>query len=263
VTDTGLEFVLSTHEEGRPKGMTIMTTLIFYVLIGVVLLISGGYTYYHFYTEKLNIDLEFFKFMPFMLIIFGFIVLILGIRNIQKHETIIVDRKGITINHGNKYKTASWNEIKKIKSSMTFVPTYKYVFLVQFIFIETQNWKHKIKKGNFSANDLKQLFLNIAEQAKNTSVNIVDGLEWLPEQIEFQKSKEAGISARIREYKILFKLGLMMLILGFLIFIPIFVLNLFESNLFIIFILLLFFGLMLTIVGGCGINEEKKKIQDM
>ncbi len=261
--DTGLEFVLSSHKEGRPKGMTIMTTLIFYVLIGVVLLISGGYTYYHFYTQKLNIDLGFFKFIPFMLIIFGFIALILGIRNIQKHETIKVDRNGITINQGNKTKTASWNEIKKIKNSMTFVLTYRYVFLIQFIVIETQNWRHKIKRGNFSANDLKQLFLNIAEQAKNTTVTIVDGLEWLPEQIEFQKSKEAGISARMREYKILFKLGLMMLILGFFIFIPIFVLNLSDSNLFFIFILLLFFGLMLTIAGVCGISEEKKKIQDM
>lgn len=260
--DTGLEFVLSTHKEGRPKGMTIMTTLI-YVIIGLILLISGGYTYYHFYTEKLNIDLGFFKFIPFMLIIFGFIVLSLGIINIQKHETIKVDRDGITINQGNKSKTASWNEIKKIKNSMTFVPTYRYVFLVQFIVIETQNWKHKIKKGNFSIKDLKQLFLNIAEQAKNTSVTIVDGLEWLPEQIEFQKSKEAGISARIREYKILLKVGKIMLILGFLIFIPIFVLNLLDSNLFFIFILLLFFGLMLTIAGGCGISEEKKKMQDM
>ena len=260
--DTCLKYVLSTHEEGRPKGRTIMTTLIFYVLIGVVLLISGGYTYYHFYTEKLDIDLGFFKFIPFMLIIFGFIAIILGIINIQKHETIKVDRYGITINQGNKSKTASWDEIKKIKSSMTFVLTYRYVFLVQFIVIETQNWKYKIKKGNFSVNDLKQLFLNIAEQAKNTSVTIVDGLEWLPEQIEFQKSKEAGISVRIREYKILFKVGIIILILGCFIFIPIFVLNLFDSNLFIVFILL-FFGLMLTIAGGLGIIEEKKKMQDI
>lgn len=261
--DNGLEFVLSTHEQGRPKGRIILTTLIYYVIFGVVLLISGVYTYYLFYTEKLDIDLGFFKFIPFMLIIFGFIVIILGIRNIQKHETIKIDRYGITINQGNKFKTASWNEIKKIKSTMTFVPMYRFVIYVELIVIESLNWRYKIRRGNFSVNDLKQLFLNIAEQAKNTSVTVVDELKWLPEQMKFQKSKEAGISVRMREYKILFKIGLVMLILDFFIFSPVFVLNLFDSYLFIICILLLFFGFMLAIAGGCGISEEKKKIQDM
>ena len=55
--DTGLEFVLSTHEQGRPKGRTISTTLIYYIIHGVVLLIFGGYTYYLFYAEKSDIDL--------------------------------------------------------------------------------------------------------------------------------------------------------------------------------------------------------------
>jgi hypothetical protein len=259
VIDTGLEFVLSTHEMGRPKGRIIMITLVYYVIIGVVLLISGGY----FYIEKLDIDLGFFKFIPFMLITFGFIAIILGIRNIQKHETIKVDRYGITIDQGNKSKTASWNEIKKIKSTMTFVPMYRFVFYVELIVIESLNWRHKIRRGNFSVNDLKQLFLDIAERAKNTSVIVVDGLEWLPDQMEFQKGRKEGMSARMREYKILLKIGLVTLILDFLIFIPVFILNLFDSILFIICILLLFFGFMLAIAGGCGISEEKKKMQDM
>jgi hypothetical protein len=232
------------------------------MFIGVVLLIFGAYTYYRFFVEKLEINLGFFKFIPFMLIIFGFIALILGLINIQKHETIKVDRYGITITQGNKSKKAPWNEIKRITSTMTFVFFYRHVHYIPMIVIESLNWKHKIKRGNFSLNDLKHLFLNIAERAKTKSVNVVDGLEWLPTQMEFQKSRIAGISVRKREYRILFRIGLSMLILGFLIFFPIFVLNLFDSNLFVICILLLFFGIMLTIAGVLGIYEEKKKIEE-
>jgi hypothetical protein len=258
---TGSEFVLSTHENGRPKVRTILTTLIYYVIIGVVLLISGFYTYYRFYVEKFDVYLGVFKFIPFMLLIFGFIAIILGIRNVQIHETIKVDRYGITINQGNKSKTASWNEINKIKNTMTFVPRYSSGSFVELIVIKSVYWRHKIKRGNFSVNDLKRLFFIIAEQAKTTSVTVVDELDWLPKQFKFHKSIAAEISYKMREYRILFKVGLVMLILGFLIFIPVIILNSFNSNLFIICSLLLFFGLMLTLVGLFGISEEKKKMK--
>jgi hypothetical protein len=232
------------------------------MFIGLVLLISGAYTYYRFFVEELEIDLGFFKFIPFMLIIFGFIAIILGLINIQKHETIKVDGYGITITKGNKSKKAPWNEINRITSTMTFVFFYSFVHYVPMIVIESLNWKHKIKRGNFSLNDLTHLFLNIGEWAKTKSVTVVDGLEWLPKQMEFQKSRIAGISVRMREYRILFRIGLSMLILGLLLFIPFFALDIFDSNLFIICILLLFFGIMLTIAGVLGIYEEKKKIEE-
>ncbi len=88
--------------------------------------------------------------MPYMLFIFSFVVLILGIRNLKQNENIKVDNYGITITKGGKIKTSSWSNVTEVKSWRTFYPTAGYrtvgVREVEQVVVNTNDWKYKIKK---------------------------------------------------------------------------------------------------------------------
>jgi hypothetical protein len=261
---TGLEFILSTHEDGRPKGRFLIHTAIEYFIVSAVLFGLGLFLYYYIYI-KADVDVGVFSFMPFMLITFSLLTLILGIRNLQSQETIKVDEYGVTITKGRKTKSATWSEIIEVKSWRTLYPTagYKTVAFrpIEQVVVRTGEWKSKIKVGNFTKNELKELFQTIVERARESHFNIIDELDWLPNYMEFQKGKQAGQSVRLREYRILLKIGLGMLLIGVLMFPAVYHLDLFNSMWFAVLAIFLVFGAMLSLAGGLGIGEEKKKLQ--
>jgi len=262
----GLELVLSTHDESGSKKRLVIHTIMEYFLIAAILFIVGGLLYYQFYFEDLASRIGPFEFIPYMLFIFGFVVLILGIRNLKQTENIKVDNYGITITKGGKIKTAPWSNVIEVRSWRTFYPTAGYrtvgIREVEQVVVNTNDWKYKIKVGNFTRDELKELFTCIADYGQEHPIKVIDALDWLPGDMQFQDIKTSGRSIRIREYKILLKVGLGMLLIGALLILPVFVFNLFNSPWFAIAAMLLFFGCMLSIAGSCGISEEKKKLKN-
>jgi len=261
-----METVLSTHKIGGPKKSFLLHSILHYFVIAVILIVSGIILFNQLNIQDLRSDLEILRFIPIMLIIFGVIVLVLGILNIQRHETIKLDNSGITIIKGKKTKYAMWSDIIKINNGFTYragaglshgatIRQYPHILII------TNEWKHKLVFGNFNYNELKNLFINLAEYGQGKNLDIIDGLDWLPDSMEFAKNKNAGQSVRTREYKILLKIGLWMLFMGFLMMIVVFFLNLFKSPWFAAMFLSLFFGFMLAIAGWCGLSEEKQKLE--
>ena len=99
MTVGGLEFVLSSHENGRPKERT-KTFIGREYFLPMSVLFFFGFILYFFYFRGHQTNISFFKFIPFMLIIFGILALILGIRKLYQNEIIKVDGQGITIVKG-------------------------------------------------------------------------------------------------------------------------------------------------------------------
>lgn len=262
--DTGLEFVLSTHEENRPKGRLLVHTTLQYLIISAIMFVLGIVLYNQFFIHELRHDLEVLKFIPFMLFFFGFIALLLGILNIQRHETIKVDDNGITITKGKDTKTAMWLDIMEVKNGWAYYlsPRWESIWHFPYILIVTSARKYKIKWGNFTRDELKELFLHIADHAKERNVNMVDGLDWLPADRGYDKIKESGRILRTREYKILIKIGLVMLLVGAMLSMPVIYFGFFNSPWMAAVAVLLFFGCMLLLTGWLGIGEEKKKLEN-
>jgi hypothetical protein len=254
----GSEFVLSTRKEGKLKGRLLV--IAFGYLFIVALLIGFGVYFYIFYLQ----DLGFFSFIPYLLIIFGLLILIISMKDALQVETIKVDEYGLTIQKGKKLKTASWPDVVEVKNCKTIYPAGYSVLIrmIDEIVIRTITWNYKVSGRTFTRNDLKELFLNIAERVKDHHTNIVDTLGWLPNRIPFQGSKTAGQSIRLREYRILLKVGVGMFLIGATLFVFIFYLNLWNSSWFAVLVILLLFGSMCSVGGWFGIGEEKKKLEN-
>jgi hypothetical protein len=178
MTKTDLQFILSTHENGKPKKRFLRTIITEYFPVAFFLIAFGIYM---LYTSKDNnsdyIGFLVFDFIGYMLILFGVLLLILGIKKLRQPETIKVDDYGITIVRGNKEKIAPWNEVVEIKKTFSLhsLPDGTNMSAVPYIEIKTHGWKHKTKSKNFTEYELNQLFINLKERTKNTDIIIMGG----------------------------------------------------------------------------------------
>jgi len=183
-----MDFTLSTHDEyNQPKRQLIGHTFLEYIVLGIIFLIISIIFFYFFYFENYSGLIGPFIFIPYLLSILGCITIILGIRNIRHTETITVNPSGITIINGSKIKSASWSNVIEVKSWRTLRVTGGYPIPITFtplkqIRIQTTDWKYKISWGNFSEDELKELFKHIAFYAQKYNIKIFDELKWLPSQ---------------------------------------------------------------------------------
>ena len=139
--NTGLEYILSTYEEGRPNKRLLLNTIFYYFIIAGVLIIGSFYIY----NTDWKIDMSFFTYIPHMFFAFGILLIILGIRYLRPEKIIIRDQ-GIEVNIGKKKKIASWSDVIEIKNM--YVISVIYIGRVHFnsaISIKTNNWKYVIK----------------------------------------------------------------------------------------------------------------------
>ncbi|MBN1281072.1 MAG: tetraspanin family protein [Candidatus Thermoplasmatota archaeon] len=257
-------FILSTHEDGKLKKKVLLNRIISYFLVSVVLIILGLYVYYALYIQY-DFPIGIFWFMPYLLILLGFCTFFLGIYRIRYEETIMVDAQGIAITRGKNTKSTAWSEILEVKSWRTLYPTagYRSVHMrsIEQIVIKTSQWTSRIKVDYFTENEVRELFRIIARHAQGSRFNVLDELGWLPESPEFQQGRQSGQSYRIREYRILVKIGVVLLLLSAL-FLPVFfLLDLFSSKWIVLVIVFFVFGVMCALAGVLGLGEEKKKSQ--
>jgi len=253
------EYILSTHKGNLPRGMFIFNTIVFF-LVGISLLIIGIYYYNTISTDFFVGDDALFKIVCILIILFGIIIISLGIFNLKRKITIKFDKYGIQIMKRRSILNATWNEVIEIKNSITFVPTYRYLYQIPNVVIKTQNWKIKLKKGDFSFNDLKDLFLNITNYSKNYDIKIMDALGWLPNEVEYDKYRMGGYDLRLKEYKIVLKIGVILILVGLIILPLLYLFNLSQNNWFVIPFVCIFIGGLFSLC-GLAIIEEKRKIK--
>jgi len=253
---TSSEFVLSTHEEGRPKKSIVLNTSFGYFGVSIIFFIFGIYGYLT-YSKDSVISTA----ITFFFIVLGLITLVLGVVNISRVETIKVNDFGISITKGKKIREAPWSDVIEIKSWETTYPFGRTVQIVRQIIIKSVTWKYKVNEGNFKIDQLKELFLNIADHAKNHKTTVIDGLNWLPNEPKFQNEKEVAYSLRMKEYKILIKVGAGLLLIGLVCFVIVFLLNGWNSPWFAAGAILLLFGGMCFLGGWFGSNDERKKME--
>jgi|GEM_PF-3217169 len=259
------EFILSTHVDGRQRNRNLFHNIIWYFPFVVIFIVFALILYFDVFTKDLPIDLWLFEYIPHLLIFLAIILIILGIRAITKEIAIKVDHYGITIKNGNRIKTASWPDIKEIKSWMTLTtgagPNTVRVRPILQLYIITNQWKYKLKMGDFTKEELKNLFMELYNRAKKYDINIVDELGWLPNQPEYKKGIDAGINFRMKQFRILVKIGSVMILVG-LLFTPfVYFYELYNSMWFGIAVVFLFLGAMILMAGKLSISEEKKKMK--
>lgn len=258
------EFILSTHVNGRQRNRNLFHNIISYFPFVIIFIVFGLILYFDVFTRDLPIDLWLFEYIPHLFIFLAIILIVLGIRAIIKEIAIKVDHYGITIKNGNKIKTASWSDIKEIKSWMTLTtgagPSTVRVRPILQLYIITNQWKYKLKMGDFTKEELKNLFMELCKRAKNYDVNIIDELGWLPNQLEYKKVIDAGINFRMKQFKLLVKIGIILLILGLLL-LPFVYFEILNSILPVITVVFLFLGFMVLMAGKLSISEEKKKMK--
>jgi hypothetical protein len=259
------EFILSTHVKGRQRNKNLFHNIISYFPFVIIFIVFALILYFDVFAKEFPIDLWLFEYIPHLFIFLAIILIILGIRAITKEITIKVDHYGITIKNGNKTKTASWPDIKEIKSWMTLTTgagpsNVRFIPILQ-LYIITNQWKYKLKMGDFTKEELKNTFTEIYNRSKNYDVNIIDELGWLPNQPEYKKGIDAGIKFRMKQFRILVKIGSVMILVG-LLFTPfVYFYELYNSMWFGIALALLFLGAMILMAGKLSINEEKKKMK--
>jgi hypothetical protein len=259
---TETEFILSTHEKGKLKRKVMINTIIGYFLVSLFLFGLGLYVYYFLYIQN-DFNVGIFWFMPYLLILLGFFALLLGIYNLRFEETIKVDTQGIAITKGRTTKSVAWSDILEVKSWRTFYPTagFQSIWIrsIEQIVVRTSQWEFRIKVDHFTINELKELFQIIAEHAQESRFNIIDELEWLPNSTAFQQGRQSGQLYRIREYRILLKIGEGLLLLSASLVPVYFFLDIFTSKWIAVLMVFFVFGVMLVLAGVLGIGEEKKK----
>ena len=253
------EYILSTHERNLPRGRFILNTIIFF-LVGISFLIIGIYYYNTISTDFLGRDNTLFKIVCILIISFGIIVILLGMFNLTRKITIKLDKYGIQIIKRKSILNANWNEIMEIKNSITYVPSYRILYQIPNVMIKTQNWKFKIKEGDFNFKDLKDLFLNITEYSKDYDIKIMDALGWLPDDVQYDKYRKGGYDLRLKEYKIVLKIGVILISFGLITLPFLYLFNLSQNNWFVIPFVCIFIGGLFSLC-GFAIIEEKRKMK--
>ena len=259
------EFILSTHKDGKIKNRNIIHNSISYFGVSVILFIFAFMFYFRFNDLDLSKNLEFLGYIHYLIFILAILLLFFGILEIKKEITIKIDNYGVFFKQGNMDHSAGWSEVIEIKSWRAIHPTsgYKTVGFrsIEQIIIKTNNWKASLKLGDFTKDELKSFFADIVKRTDNYDIKIVDELEWLPDSEENKKGIEGGKDFRMRQYKILVKIGLIMMLIGLALLPIAFIFTVSNSIWFGISIALLFLGGMILMAGGLSISEEKKKMK--
>ncbi len=253
------EYVLSTHKGNLPRGRFILNTVIFF-LVGIIFLIIGIYYYNTISTDFFGRDDTVFKIVCVLIILFGIIVILLGMFNLTRKITIKLDKYGIQIMKRKSILNATWNDVMEIKNSITYVPSYHILYQIPNVMIKTQNWKFKLKEGDFNFNDLKNLFLNITKYSTNYDIKIMDALGWLPDDIQYDKYRQWGCDLRLKEYKIVLKIGVILILVGLITLPFLYLFNLSQNNWFVIPLACIFIGGLFSLC-DLAIIEEKRKIK--
>ena len=259
------EFFLSTHKDGKMKKRNLFHNIFSYIGVSIVLFVAAFLFYFQFSDLNLLKDLEFLGYLHYLFIILGIMLVFLALIAIRKEIAIKIDDYGVFFKHGNKDFSAGWSDVIEVKSWRTIHPTSGYKTIgfrsIEQIIIKTQNWKAGLKLGDFTKGELKSLFADIVLRIKNYDIKIIDELEWLPDSETYKKAVEGGKDFRIRQYKILVKIGLVMMLIG-LVILPIAYFLTGSNSIWLgISIALIFLGGMILMAGGLSISEEKKKMK--
>jgi hypothetical protein len=175
-------------------------------------------------------------------------------------ETIEISGHGIVIKKWRKTKEAKWQDIVEVRSKRAISgiraaiaagsPRYEPA-----ITIKSQKWKHTLTKWKYGSDNLKNVFVSIAERVIPLGAEVGDELGWLPRYLHPRRR----VHMHLREYKLLYKVGLLMLPVGLVLagIQAVFNLN-FHINLVIRVFLVI--GGMCLLVGGLRYLDEKKKL---
>ena len=260
-----VEYFLSTKTNPKAKRNHIFNSIKFFI-ISAMLLFFGYYTYNIDFKTIHGDPIVVLNYLPYLFMILSIILLLFGIRNLFHHETIRLDSNGLTVTKGRKNFYANWNQITEIKSTRFFVLSgvipggVPLIRSLPCIIITTTHSKFKIKTVNFDIDHLKNLMIKFLNFSNRYKINIIDGIDLLPNNQRFKESKNLGMNTRIKEFKILLKIGGVMFVSSLIMLPFMFIFSLFNSDLwFAIFVILLFFGILLMVAGGCGLSEEKNK----
>jgi len=253
------EMILSTHDEsGKPKFKALYYNSFAHIVGGMFFF--GLFIYFYFNVSKglEDIGFNFIKYISFFFLLFGFVFLYVGLKNLSVKVTVVINSMGISITSRNKNLFSSWNEVSEVLSTQTVIPYSRHVDIIRNITIKTYSWKFKLTDKFLPLQDLKKLFIRIAEYAYDNQIKVVDYLGWLPDDFRFDNGRTLGNIAKKKEYKRYFFIGLLMIISG--LFVMSFGIFNTEGNAFpILGVVLLFIGLMLLISGGIGFIYYKGK----
>jgi hypothetical protein len=265
---TGLEYVLSSWDEGRPKKRLLFLTIVEYFVVGGILIVFSFVLLDKYSPEGMSsfwqLDWTVFQYVSVLFLFLGVVAILFGIRNLIP-ETITVSNQGITISKGKKQWTGVWSEVLEIRNNLVFYPSDSMggklggAEPVHQVIIVTNSWKYKLKSGKFSVGDLKVIYLELVEHVKNTHIELVDVLEWLPEHLRSLSTISAR-TVRMREYKLLIKIGSILMLIGGILGLAGFLIgNTMGELAGGIGFAILFIGFICILAGWLGKGEEREK----
>jgi len=174
MNSNGLEYIVSTHENGKPSGRVLIDTFWFFLTTAVLFYMS-----YFLITSEIVQNVESIFYVSILLVLLAVITFIFGILNLRP-ITIIVNDHGIQIKKGGKIREASWSEILEIKSLevIGFFGSGR-AYSRAGISFKTKQWKYTISLKKFNQHQFKELFKISADYANRTNITVIDNLKWL------------------------------------------------------------------------------------
>jgi len=241
------KLVISSYKKGLPRlGLLIQVAFVCGIPIAIlvygIIIATGGA----------------FPFSGWLVAFFFSCSVIIGIIAVWNliPESVEINDYGIKITKGWKNKEATWSEISKIRGKRTieWIGRIMLHHTRPAIVVKTERWKHTIVERRYSTEELKNVFISVAEHVTPIGAIIEDELGWLPERLYPREKVYLG---RMRGYTILSKVGGFMMLIGIILFAMI----TFGEMYFIGGIILLFIGGMCALCGCLGYFDEKKKLE--
>lgn len=240
------KLVISTYENGLPR-LRLLFSVVISCGISIAIFVYGGFTIVAIKDLPFSMELAMLFFSG------SIIVAIIAIWNLVP-ESVEINDYGIKIKKGRKTKEAIWSEISEVKSKrIVYWVSWRVISITFAIVIKTKRWKHDIVKWRYSTEELKSVFISIAERVIPLRAVIEDELGWLPERLYHREKVYLG---RMREYAALSKIGGFMILVGIILSAMI----IFGGIYVVAGMILLFIGGMCVLCGVIGYFDEKKKM---
>lgn len=247
------KLVISTYEGGLPR-REILIEVAIRCFFPMGILIYGG-----FVIATAGTELPFRDYLVVFFFSCSTVIMVIAGWNLIP-ETVEISDYGMKINKGRKTKEATWPEISEIrgKEIVWWMSGRGRICTAPAIVVKTEGWKHTLVEWRYSAEELKIVFISIADRITPLGAVIKDELGWLPQRLY---SREKVYLGRMQKCMILVKSGCFMVVIGAILFAIITFAWRYSNVEIVVVILLLFIGGICVLCGSIGYFDERKKLK--
>ena len=252
----GGKATLSTHQDGRAKRRLVfnvfaqgLSTSAPFISIAAFLALV-----LNFRSSAVSEAMGSWSLLPWGLLAAGVIAFFAPVLWGLRPETVEMSPEVLKITRGSAVTEMPWTGIRQLRATLVASYVSRRVVLSRpAVLVRTDSATYTMKWWRFTIDDQKQFFNYAASRLLPSGTPVIDDLHWLPAD---KASHPAVSSEWVRQYHLVIKVGMWMMLIGLVLSVGFFVgvplVGAVGSA-------MLFIGMFAAVLGWSALSEEKKK----